>query len=233
MPKLSDIISSEKEEKSSVSETKAPESSTESKSIKLSEVVTQGKSESPNQEAVNDIAKNIRTVIGKTGQPIKLGADIVSGRLYEDDPLSQASGEIATSALNSASYGIPKAITKKILESNGMEYPEIKNKVTKTVGELIGLIVPGKVATSIAAKIPGMAGRTIAQDIARGATSGGIMGFTVSPDEFTDIGQRVKQAGVGATVGAVAVPVQKGIENLGRVAFKAKEFAQKVRTSLF
>ena len=183
-------------------------------------------------EVASDIATNIRTAIGKVANPMKIGADVVSGRIYNDDPLAQAGGEIATSALNTAAFGIPKAMTKKILETNDIEYPEIENKVTKTVGELIGLIVPGKVATSVATKIPGLAGRTIAKDIARGATSGGIMGFTVSPDEFMDINQRIKQAGVGTVVGAVAVPISKGIENVARVAVKAKDFAQKVRTSL-
>lgn len=225
MPKLSDIISSEKEE-----ESKEPES----KTVKLSEVTSAPeKSDESKSEVVADIATKVRTAIGKAGQPMKLGADLVSGRLFEDDPLSQASGEIATSALDVASYGIPKSITKKILQANDIEYPEIKNNVTKTVGEFIGLMVPGKVATSIASKVPGLAGRTIAKDIARGATTGAIFGFTVSPDEFTDIGQRIKQAEMGAAVGAAAVPVAKGIENINRVAFKAKDFAQKVRTSLF
>ncbi len=226
MPKLSDIISSDKEEENS--------SEPESKTIKLSDVSSSlDKSDDKKNKSVSDIATKIRTMIGKSVQPMKIGSDLVSGRIFEDDPLSQATGEIATSALNTASYGIPKAITKKILESNGIEYPEIKNKVTKTVGEMIGLIVPGKVASSIVSKIPGIAGRTIAKDIARGATTGGIFGFTISPDEFTDIGQRVKQAGVGAVAGAIAVPVEKGLENIGRIAFKAKEFAAKVRSSLF
>lgn len=226
MPKLSDIISSEKEQE------KSPEP--ESKTVKLSEVSSAPeKGDETKSEVVADIATKVRTAIGKAGQPMKLGADLVSGRLFEDDPLAQASGEIATSALDVASYGIPKSITKKILQASDIEYPEIKNKVTKTVGEFIGLMVPGKVATSIASKIPGMAGRTIAKDIARGATTGAIFGFTVSPDEFTDIGQRIKQAEMGAAVGAAAVPIARGIENIAKVAVGAKEFAQKVRTSLF
>jgi hypothetical protein len=225
MLKLSDLVSSEKEEVS--------ESEEKKESIKLSDISSKEKEVSPKQAVAEDISTKVRTAIGKAGQPMKLGADLISGRLFDDDPLSQASGEIATSAVNSAAFGIPKAMTKKMLEMGGIEYPEIENKTTKTVGEFLGLIAPGKIASSIAGKIPGLAGRTIAKDIARGSTTGAIFGFTVSPDEFTDLGQRIKQAGVGAAAGAVAVPVARGLENIGKVAFKAKEFAQKVRTSLF
>lgn len=189
------------------------------------------------QEVLDSTASKGRQMIGKAfmsiTQPTRIGEQVAQGRLFKDDPFEQTVGNILDSAAQTASYGIPKAITKKIIEATGLKYPEIEDKKAKAVGEFIGLISPTKTAIGVANSIKGLVGRTIVKDIARGAAAGGMVGFSTSPDEFTDIGQRIKQAQFGAAVGAVAVPVERGLANLGKVAFKSKEFAQKVRNSLF
>jgi hypothetical protein len=156
------------------------------------------------QEKVDSSAKTARQMVGKAfmsiSQPAKIGEELVTGKLFKDNPFEQTIGNILESAANTASYGIPKAISKKILESSGLSYPEIEDKRAKAVGEFIGLLSPTKTAIGIANKIPGLVGKTVVKDIMRGATAGGVVGFTTSPDEFMDIKQRIKQAEIGAVV---------------------------------
>jgi hypothetical protein len=139
--------------------------------------------------------------------------------------------------LNTVAFGIPKAIGKKIIESAGYQYPEIENKATKTAGEILGLIAPGKVAVSLANKIPGLAGRGLMKAVTRGTLEGSAIGFTTSPEEFTNLEQRIKQSAIGAfTGGAVAGAGNLGssaFRNIQRVGTKSKQFAERVRQSLF
>jgi len=227
MPKLSELSTESKPQPAS------------SSSVKLSQLSSNASEQaSPAQEKLNKDINKVRQFLGKAtiaGQalPSVIGQELVTGRLMKDNPLEQSTGNIMDAAANSASFGIPKAIMKKVIESGGLKFPEIENKNEKMVGEIIGLIAPTKVAVAIANQIPGLAGRTVAKSIGRGIFEGSFVGGTHSPDEFFDLTQRVKQASVGGVVGGVAVPLSKGVQNLGRVAFKAKDFAGKVRSTLF
>lgn len=187
------------------------------------------------QESIDSGADKVRSAIGKVvtyggAAPAVIGAELAMGRLGKPDPLSDVVGNIVDGAVQSTSFGIPKSITKRILESNGLSYPENKDKSSENVGKIIGLLAPGRVAQSIVTKLPGMAGQTIAKGLMRGATEGAIVGFTESPDDFLDIQQRIKQAQIGAVVGGVAVPVGEAIS---KVSFKSAELAKSVRNSLF
>ena len=230
MPKLSEIATPKR----------TSSESSESKPVKLSEIAKEMsvETDNPKQEKFNQAVDKGRQMVGKgfmaTMEPARLGIQAAQGRLLSDNPFEQTMGNILESAGNTASYGIPRAMMKQVLESSGsgLKYPEM-DKNSDIAGQIIGLISPAKTAQAIAAKVPGLAGRTVVQNIGRGVVEGAYVGFTESPEEFLNISQRIKQASLGGAIGGVAVPVSKGVENMGRVAITAKGFAQKVRNSLF
>lgn len=219
--KLSDLANSvEKKENSSAS------------SVKLSDLV--GKQSSEEQNDISSTAETVRQFIGKgiisVSQPTRIGEQVGTGRLTKPDPIESSVSALVEGAVDTATFGIPRTIAKRII---GASASEPKDKMSYDTGRIIGLLAPAKLASSLSKKIPGIAGRTLSQDIARGAVEGAAIGFTYSPDEFMDIKQRITQAVGGAAFGAASVPISKGLQNLSRVAFKAEKFAQGVRKSLF
>jgi len=198
--------------------------------------VEEPKEISPEQRRLEEGSLKVRQAIGRVTSPAGLIGgitDIFSGRLAKRDPLAVAGGEFVLSALDTAAFGVPRAALKTALGTRGLQLPKVQNKAADAAGKIAGLLVPAKIATSIATKIPGLAGRGILKGAARGVTEGTAIGFTTSPEEFTDIQQRVLQSGIGGAIGGVAVPLAKGVQNLTRVTKDATKFAQKVRGSLF
>lgn len=188
------------------------------------------------QSELDNTADNVRSAVGNLAlktNPLDLAVEGVEGNLTKQDPLEGATGDMLDGALQSATFGVPKAIAKKILEANNLSYPEPKDKTAENIGKIIGLLAPTAVAENITSKIAGFAGKTLAADMARGASTGAMVGFSQSPDDFMDIGQRIKQAGLGVVVGAAIPPLAKSIGALSSAAFKADELAQQVRASLF
>lgn len=223
--KLADIISTE-------APVETPKVKQKSSGLKLADIISGSE---PSTER-NKYVETGRALAGKalvqiiSGGPTDIGRQIAEGRLMNPDPLANASEAMLEGALDSATFGIPKAVIKQLTKSESIEPSD---KKSYEIGKVIGLLAPTKVAVSAVSKIPQIAGRTVLKDIARGSAEGAAVGFTYSPDEFLDIKQRIKQAVVGATGGAIAVPVARGLQNLGRVAFKSADFAKKVRSSLF
>lgn len=162
-----------------------------------------------------------------------LVTDKIQGRLFNNDPLDRATGALALGALDSASFGIPRAVAKKIIESAGVQTPVIEDKTAYNTGKILGLLAPGKMAQSIVSKVPAMAGPGIMKAVARASTEGAAVGFTTSPDEFTNLKQRIMQSGIGAGVGAAVAPLGIAASNLNKVINKSAQFAEKIRSNLF
>ena len=191
------------------------------------------------QSKLDSSANFIRGVVGKTllsGSPLFIASQILSGKNSlssngsTPNKLEESVGTIVDGAIQTASFGIPKTITKKILEANKLSYPEPSDKNAENIGKIIGLIAPSAAATSIAKSIPTLVGNGLAKSMIRGASEGAFVGFTEAPQDFMDIKQRIKQGAIGGVVGAAIVPLAKAIDT---VAFKAETIAKDVRNSLF
>lgn len=214
----------------------APDSSKSDWSIvPESSIAVQESPKNPTQESLDSGAEKVRQFIGKAfmagnALPSVIGEQLVSGTLTKPNQMESTIGTMIDGATQTASYGIPKAIAKRILESNKLSYPEATDKTSENIGKIIGLIAPTQTATTIAKSLPGLIGQTMAKDIMRGVSEGAFVGFTESPDNFMDIRQRIKQGAIGGAIGGVVVPVAQAVN---KVAFKATQLAEEVRSSLF
>ncbi len=200
---------------------------------KLDLGIDQGKFEDIGQKIKTFTGRAIKDPLGAAGVITRAGADIAQGKLFDEDPLALAGSEFALGAADTATFGIGRELVEKGLDTIGLKPIETKNKAVNQAGKIAGLLVPAKIAISIANRIPGLAGRGIAKGIVKGSVEAGAIGFTEAPEDFLDIKQRLLQAGLSAPFGAVGVPLAKGVQNLTRVGFKAAKFAGKVRQSLF
>jgi len=190
---------------------------------------------SSTQTVLDEGASKVRQFIGKAfmagnSLPSVIAEQLTQGTLTKPNNMESTIGTMIDGVSQTASFGIPKAMTKKILESSNLSYPEAEDKTSENIGKIIGLVAPTQAASTISKSIPGLVGKTMAKDFMRGVSEGAFVGFTEAPDNFMDIKQRVLQGGVGAAIGGVAVPVTQAIN---KVAFKSVELAKEVRASLF
>jgi len=189
----------------------------------------------PVQSSLNKMAGEATNVIGKGMMPGRMISDVVKGQLGDISPTAQSLGEGALGAVNTAGFGIPKLLAKKGLESVGLNLPQPKSKTAEQVGGAVGMIGSGGlVRAGLKRATPALFGGGITRSIGRGATEGALTGALQTPESgLLDGQERLKQAKLGAAVGAVAEPIAMGIGNVARATSGKTKFARQLRGEVY
>lgn len=175
-------------------------------------------------------SKSLTDVLSSSDPVEKTGDPVMDALIFTQKEIA---GPIARGA-NTAAFGIPRAITKKIAGEDFAKqaFPEqstIGGKIARFGSEAVGLVGggPGKVA-NMAAKGAGKAvskvtGRALVKKMAQGIAGGAAGGALLPTEDFLDAKQRGTNALSGAAIGA-ALPVAgaavkgvgKGFEAVGK-----------------